>query len=135
MQTADFSAYQMSELALNAIDLVMLAMDFDAGAAPKQIVSDLTAYAARQMPGRDDAEHVRVARWVLENLLNVGSTDRGFRAVYGMTGDDGRYRCVATTHPARDRHARRHASSVRSACRPVSKGAACVTTMNPARRA
>jgi len=91
VQSADFSAYQMSELALNAIDLVTLAMDFDAGAPPERIVTDLAAFVARQMPGRDDAEHRRVARWVLENLLNVGSVDRGFRAVHGMTAGDGSY--------------------------------------------
>ncbi|MEV6598102.1 hypothetical protein AB0M36_14655 [Actinoplanes sp. NPDC051346] len=91
VQSADFAAYQMSELALNAIDLVTLAMDFDAGAPPERILTDLAAFAARQMPGRDDAEHSRVARWVLENLLNVGSADRGFRAVYGMTAGDGSY--------------------------------------------
>ncbi|RBL87382.1 hypothetical protein DDE05_03775, partial [Streptomyces cavourensis] len=37
------------------------------------------------------AEHERVARWVLENLINVGSVDRGFRAVYGTFGPDGVY--------------------------------------------
>ncbi|MET7423587.1 hypothetical protein [Dactylosporangium sp. NPDC005555] len=91
VQSADFSVYQMSELALNAIDLVTLAMDFDAGAAPEQIVVGLTTFVARQAPGRDAAEYARVARWILENLLNVGSTDRGFRAVYGMTAGDGTY--------------------------------------------
>jgi hypothetical protein len=91
VQAADFTVYQMSELALNAIDLVTLAMDFDAGAAPDRVVADLAGYAARQASDRDAAEHSRVARWVLENLLNVGSTDRGFRAVYGMTGGDGSY--------------------------------------------
>jgi hypothetical protein len=32
-----------------------------------------------------------VARWVLENLINVGSVDRGFRAVYGTFAPDGTY--------------------------------------------
>jgi hypothetical protein len=91
VQAADFTVYQMSELALNAIDLVTLAMDFDAGAAPERVVADLAGYVARQAPDRDAAEHTRVARWVTENLINVGSTDRGFRAVYGMTNGDGRY--------------------------------------------
>lgn len=91
VQNADFTAYQMSELALNAIDLVTLAMDFDAGANPDKIVTDLAAYAARQSPNRPADEHQRVARWVLENLINVGSADRGFRAVYGLPGPDGQY--------------------------------------------
>ncbi|MFD6734542.1 hypothetical protein ACFWDZ_25870 [Micromonospora aurantiaca] len=91
VQTADFTVYQMSELALHAIDLVTLAMDFDAGAALERVVADLAGYAARQAHSREPAEHTKVARWVLENLLNVGSTDRGFRAVYGMTAGDGSY--------------------------------------------
>jgi len=44
VQAGNFSVYQMSELALNAIDLVTLAMDFDAGASPEQIVTDLSVY-------------------------------------------------------------------------------------------
>lgn len=32
-----------------------------------------------------------MARWVLENLINVGSVDRGFRAVYGTFAADGTY--------------------------------------------
>jgi hypothetical protein len=32
-----------------------------------------------------------VARWVLESLINVGSVDRGFRAVYGTFTADGAY--------------------------------------------
>ncbi|MCP3785273.1 hypothetical protein NLX85_18060 [Micromonospora sp. A3M-1-15] len=91
VQSADFNVYQMSELALNAIDLVTLSMDFDTGAPPEKIVAGLAVFAARHAPDRDDAEHLRVARWVLENLLNVGSTDRGFRAVYGITAGDGSY--------------------------------------------
>lgn len=91
VQAADFTVYQMSELALHAIDLVTLAMDFDAGASPERVVADLSTFAARQVPERPTGEHARVARWVLENLINVGSADRGFRAVYGLTGADGHY--------------------------------------------
>lgn len=69
VQTADFSVFQMSELALHAIDLVTLAMDFDAGAHPQRIVVDLTRYAAQQAPDRPIGDHERAARWVLENLL------------------------------------------------------------------
>lgn len=91
VQAADFSVYQMSELALHAIDLVTLAMDFDAGAAPERVIDDLTAYAGRQASDRETPEHSKVARWVLESLLNVGSADRGFRAVYGLAAGDGSY--------------------------------------------
>lgn len=91
VQAADLGVYQMSELALNAIDLVTLAMDFDAGAAPERVVDDLTTFASRQAPDRGAREHSKVARWVLESLLNVGSADRGFRAVYGLAAGDGSY--------------------------------------------
>src|SRR5262249_15494578 len=46
---------------------------------------------AAQCPGRIDAEYTRVGHWVLENLINVGSLDRGFRAVYGTLETSGRY--------------------------------------------
>jgi len=36
-------------------------------------------------------QHARVAQWVLDNLVNVGSTDRGFRALYGTFGVPGAY--------------------------------------------
>lgn len=91
MQSADFTVYQMSELALNAIDLVTLAMDFDTGADPSGVVLELAAYAARQAPERPAVEHQKVAGWVLENLINVGTADRGFRAVYGLPGPEGGY--------------------------------------------
>lgn len=89
VQTSDFTAYQMAELALHAIDLVTIAMDFDTGARPEAVLRDLTTRVAVQAPDRAPAEHGRVASWVLENLLNVGSADRGFRTVYGLTGPDG----------------------------------------------
>lgn len=83
VQTADYSVYQMAELGLQAIDLVTIAMDFDTGAHPEKVATDLTRLVAEQAPDRGDAEHARVASWVLENLLNAGSADRGFRALYG----------------------------------------------------
>lgn len=89
VQSADYTVYQMAELALQAIDLVTIAMDFDTGARPVSVLKDLAAGVAAQAPDRPLAEHERVASWVLENLLNVGSTDRGFRIVYGLTGTDG----------------------------------------------
>lgn len=88
---ADWTCYQMGELALNAIDLVTLAMDFDKGAAADEIIVGMLPMAAAQAPGRASAEHLSVCRWVLENLINVGSLDRGFRAVYGTADAGGSY--------------------------------------------
>ncbi|MGA5062079.1 hypothetical protein ACPB99_32200 [Streptomyces pseudogriseolus] len=87
----EYSVYGMAEIALAAIDLVTLNMDFDTGADHDQIVARLLPRVAAQAPDRPAAEHERVARWVLENLINVGSVDRGFRAVYGVFGPDGTY--------------------------------------------
>jgi hypothetical protein len=71
VQTADYSVCQMAELALHAIDLVTIAMDFDTGAQPEQVLTDLTVCVGAQATDRPQTEHERVARWVLENLLNV----------------------------------------------------------------
>jgi hypothetical protein len=87
----EYSVYGMAEIALAAIDLVTLNMDFDTGADHDQIVARLIPRIAAQAPRRPAAEHERVARWVLENLINVGSVDRGFRAVYGTFAPDGTY--------------------------------------------
>ncbi|MFD4791255.1 hypothetical protein ACFWN1_30280 [Streptomyces sp. NPDC058459] len=87
----EYSTYGMAEVALAAIDLVTLNMDFDTGADHEQIVARLVPRIAAQAPHRTTAEHGRVARWVLENLINVGSADRGFRAVYGTFASDGSY--------------------------------------------
>jgi len=87
----EYSVYGMAEVALAAIDLVTLNMDFDTGADHDQIVARLIPRIAAQAPHRPVAEHERVARWVLENLINVGSVDRGFRAVYGTFTTDGSY--------------------------------------------
>lgn len=87
----EYSTYAMAEVALAAIDLVTLNMDFDTGADHEQIVARLLPRVAAQAPRRSAAEHERVARWVLENLINVGSVDRGFRAVYGTFAPDGAY--------------------------------------------
>lgn len=87
----EYGTYAMAELALAAIDLVTLHMDFDTGADHEQVVARLLPRVAAQAPQRAATEHERVARWVLENLLNVGSVDRGFRAVYGTFGPDGAY--------------------------------------------
>ncbi|GAA2434002.1 hypothetical protein GCM10010405_16270 [Streptomyces macrosporus] len=87
----EYGTYAMAEVALAAIDLVTLHMDFDTGADHEEIVARLLPRVAAQAPQRPAAEHERVARWVLENLINVGSVDRGFRAVYGTFGPDGEY--------------------------------------------
>ncbi|MCX5167754.1 hypothetical protein [Streptomyces antibioticus] len=87
----EYSVYGMAEIALAAIDLVTLNMDFDTGADHDQIVARLVPRIGAQAPGRPAAEHERVARWVLENLINVGSVDRGFRAMYGTFAADGTY--------------------------------------------
>ncbi|NYV78760.1 hypothetical protein, partial [Streptomyces sp. UH6] len=89
--SGEFTVYGMAEVALAAIDLVTLTMDFDTGADHEQIVARLTPRVAAQAPRRPTAEHERVARWVLESLINVGSVDRGFRAVYGTFTADGVY--------------------------------------------
>jgi hypothetical protein len=85
------SVYQMAEIALQAIDQVTVAMDFDRGADHDDVVKRLMPFIEAQAPGRDRAEHAKVARWVLENLINVGSTERGFRALYGTFGVTGTY--------------------------------------------
>ncbi|MEV1007080.1 hypothetical protein [Streptomyces sp. NPDC049881] len=87
----EYSTYSMAEVALAAIDAVTLAMDFDTGADHELVVARLLPRVAAQAPARPAAEHERVARWVLDNLINVGSVDRGFRAVYGTFGPEGAY--------------------------------------------
>lgn len=87
----EYRTYAMAEVALAAIDLVTLSMDFDTGADHEEVVARLLPRVAAQAPQRPAAEHQRVARWVLESLINVGSVDRGFRAVYGTFAADGAY--------------------------------------------
>lgn len=85
------SIYQMAEIALQAIDQVTVAMDFDRGASHDEVIARLLPFVGSQAPDRDPDEHARVARWVLENLINVGSSERGFRALYGTFGATGAY--------------------------------------------
>ena len=87
----EYAVYGMAEVALSAIDLVTLQMDFDTGADRDQVLARLQPRVAAQAPQRPWTEHERVARWVLESLINVGSVDRGFRAVYGTFAPDGSY--------------------------------------------
>ncbi|MFC9329868.1 hypothetical protein [Kitasatospora sp. NPDC057015] len=87
----EYGGYAMAEVGLAAIDLVTLHMDFDTGADRDIVLGRMLPRVAAQNPPRPAAEHERVARWVLESLINVGSVDRGFRAVYGTFGPDGEY--------------------------------------------
>jgi hypothetical protein len=87
----DASVYQMAEIALQAIDQVTVAMDFDRGAGHDDVITRLMPFVGSQAPDRNPDEHSRVARWVLENLIKVGSTERGFRALYGTFGATGMY--------------------------------------------
>ncbi|MFS8096182.1 hypothetical protein LFM09_03495 [Lentzea alba] len=91
LELADADVYQMAEIALQAIDQVTIAMDFDRGADHDQVVVRLLPFVAAQAPERGRAEHEKIARWVLDNLINVGTTDRGFRSIYGVLGSDGVY--------------------------------------------
>ncbi|MEU8786378.1 hypothetical protein [Streptomyces sp. NPDC048637] len=87
----EYGVYAMAEVALAVIDLVTLNMDFDTGADHEEIVAKVLPRVAAQATRRPTGEHERVARWVLENLINVGSVDRGFRAVYGTFDTEGQY--------------------------------------------
>lgn len=89
---ADASVYQMAEIALQMIDKVTIAMDFDSGADHERMINRVTPFVAAQAPQRTAAEHARVAAWVLDNLLNVGTVERGFRRVYGELDGEGTYR-------------------------------------------
>jgi hypothetical protein len=66
-------------------------MDFDTGAGHRQVVDRVVPFVAAQAPERGPEEHLRVARWVLESLINVGTVDRGFRRVYGEVNAEGEY--------------------------------------------
>ncbi|HZZ51289.1 MAG TPA: hypothetical protein VFE65_30715 [Pseudonocardia sp.] len=88
---ADAGVYQMSELALHAIDKVTLAMDFDHGADQDHVVRGLLPLIAAHAPDRSSTEHERVGNWVLDNLLGVGTLDRGFQLEYGTVEPDGSY--------------------------------------------
>jgi hypothetical protein len=88
----DAAIYQMAEIAMHTIDQVTIAMDFDTGAAHEAVQERVTPFVTAQAPGRGVEEHRRVARWVLEKLINVGTVDRLFRHVYGEIGTDGEYR-------------------------------------------
>lgn len=88
---ADASVYQMAEVGFHVIDQVTLAMDFDRGANHEQVIARTVPFVASQAPMRGAPEHKRVARWVLDNLINVGTQDRGFTTAYGAVNTDGVY--------------------------------------------
>jgi len=84
LTSRDWAGYQMEELALTAIDTVTLKMDFEDGVQHEDVVSAVARVAGLQMPDRGNDEHIEVARWVLDSLVNVGTVDRGFSHVYGV---------------------------------------------------
>jgi len=83
--------YQMSEIALRIIDLVTIAMDFDQGGGHDDVIARVLPFVTSQAAHRPLPEHERVARWVLERLINVGTIDRTFQQVYGVIDLDGDY--------------------------------------------
>jgi hypothetical protein len=87
----DASVYQMAEIAMHTIDQVTIAMDFDTGAVHDAIQERVVPFIAAQAPARGPGEHRRVARWILEKLINVGTVDRAFRRAYGEIDADGSY--------------------------------------------
>ncbi|WP_232376329.1 hypothetical protein [Amycolatopsis aidingensis] len=87
----DATEYHMAEIAIHTIDQVTIAMDFDTGAAHEAVQERVMPFVAAQSPDRTPDEHRRVARWVLEKLINVGTVDRVFRHDYGEIDVDGRY--------------------------------------------
>jgi hypothetical protein len=87
----DSDRYQMAEVALDMIDQVAIAMDFESGARHAQVLARAERFIARQAPDRPAAEHARVATWVLESLINVRDIDRGFTRRYGWINPEGDY--------------------------------------------
>jgi hypothetical protein len=51
----------------------------------------LLPFIAAQVPDASVAEHEQVGHRVIDNLINVGSLDRGFAVDYGALAPDGRY--------------------------------------------
>jgi hypothetical protein len=87
----DATGYHMAEIAMHTIDQVTIAMDFDTGAAHEAVHERVLPFVAAQSPDHTPDEHRRVARWVLEKLINIGTVDRVFRHNYGEIDADGRY--------------------------------------------
>ncbi|MFD3412919.1 hypothetical protein [Streptomyces cyaneofuscatus] len=87
----DGAQYQMAEVALQIIDHVAIAMDYDTGANHEQVLLRAGGFVGWQAPERPANEHIRVAGWVLDSLINVRDTDRGFRRFYGEVDGAGAY--------------------------------------------
>ncbi|MFF0451108.1 hypothetical protein ACFYT4_32800 [Streptomyces sp. NPDC004609] len=94
VEWADARVYQMAEIGLHTIDQVAIAMDFDTGASRRHVLSRVQRFVARQAPERSDEEHARVARWVLDSLINLGDVERAFRRPYGAVDATGVYRVL-----------------------------------------
>lgn len=91
----DADVYQLAEVALHTIDQVTISMDFDAGAGQERILDQVVRFVALQAPDRTAEEHRRVARHVLQRLINIGTVDRGFNETYGSVDESGIYRRYA----------------------------------------
>ncbi|WP_018542448.1 MULTISPECIES: hypothetical protein [unclassified Streptomyces] len=87
----DGAHYQMAEVALQIIDHVAIAMDYDTGANHEEVLLRAQEFVGWQAPGRPVEEHSRVAGWVLDSLINVRDTERGFRRNYGEVDSTGAY--------------------------------------------
>ncbi|WP_208542892.1 hypothetical protein [Nocardioides euryhalodurans] len=88
---AEAGIYQMAEIGLKVIDEVTIAMDFDGGSGYEQVIRRVVPFVAAQAADRPVDEHDSVARWVLDNLINVGLQNREFTSVYGTLNVQGLY--------------------------------------------
>ncbi|AUG76287.1 hypothetical protein CFP65_1388 [Kitasatospora sp. MMS16-BH015] len=92
LEGIDARGYRMTQLALHAIDQITIAMDFDHGADPDRVIDQLAKYAALQQPHHREEDHRRIAEWVVDKLINVGTVNRAFEQEYGQVDQDGTYR-------------------------------------------
>ncbi|WP_254407170.1 hypothetical protein [Streptomyces sp. GMY02] len=84
--------YQLAEIALHTIDQVTISMDFDSGASQDKVLDQVERFVVLQAPDRSAEEHRKVARHVLQRLINVGTVDRSFSETYGSVDEHGIYR-------------------------------------------
>jgi hypothetical protein len=87
--------YQLAEIALHTIDQVTISMDFDSGASQDKVLDQVERFVALQASDRSAEEHRKVARHVLQRLINIGTVDRSFSETYGSVDEDGVYRRYA----------------------------------------
>ncbi|MFJ9884498.1 hypothetical protein ACIQRW_01365 [Streptomyces sp. NPDC091287] len=92
LRWVEASVYQLAEIALHTIDQVTISMDFDSGANQQKVVDQVARFAALQAPERTAEEHSKVARHVLQRLINVGTVDRSFAEKIGSIDRSGVYR-------------------------------------------